>query len=103
LHCEFLTRVYRKALVSNFNIGPGDADYDNDTDRAELLIEHYHVPYIFQQFKPHLSAINEDEMDMVFNETKEIYENVITVPSSKVGEIAIMSRQYSDKPWIIEP
>ena len=59
LNHEFVTRLYRRAVASNYTLGIAKADRDEDTERASLMIQKYLAPYILARFQPHFSLLSD--------------------------------------------
>jgi hypothetical protein len=104
LHHEMVARVYRKAVASNYSLGLAEANRDLDVERAELMIEHYHAPYILQRFKPHfslLSAVPSKQKDQIYDKLKELYEEQVGQSTIHIRRIAIMHRPDPKGHWQI--
>lgn len=108
LHHEMVTRVYSKAIASNYSLGLAQADRDQDQERAKLMIEHYHAPYILQRFRPHfslLSAVSAEKKEQIYQDLKDSLTGCGLEMSIEVRTIAIMTLPSapSDAPSSYKP
>lgn len=108
LHHEMVTRVYCKAVASNYSLGLAPADRDQDRERAKLMIEHYHAPYILQHFKPHfslLSAVPAEKKEQIYQEVRNSLIESGVEMSIEVRSIAVMQLPAlsSDAPLSYKP
>lgn len=70
LHCEFVTRVYRRASASNYSLGKAAATRDDQWRRADLMIRRFRAPYILQSYRPHftlLTVVKPEEQERFSN------------------------------------
>ena len=63
LHCEFVTRVYRRAAASNYSLGKAAPTRDDNLRRAELMIRRFRAPYILQRYRPHFTLLTSVESE----------------------------------------
>lgn len=104
LHHEMVARVYRRAVASNYDFDPTLADRDLDKERANLMIKHYHAPYILQRFKPHFSLLSNvppKRKEQIYSEISKFYEKNIIDTSIRISHIAIMHRPDPQGHWQI--
>jgi hypothetical protein len=104
LHHEMVARVYRLAVASNYSLNLAKLDRDNNHERAKLMIQRYHAPYILQRYRPHVSlasSVAEERRDRVFDQIQELYRQRVDKPSVEVGSIAIMERPGNAGRWQI--
>jgi uncharacterized protein DUF1045 len=104
LHYEMVSRVYRKAIASNYSLGLAHADRDSDRERTNLMIEHYHAPYILQRFTPHfslLSAVPAEKKEQVYQEINDYLTRHKVEMSIEIRTIAVMNRPTQTGHWQI--
>lgn len=106
LHHEMVFRCYRQAIASNYSDLFGhdrarmNRTYGEGPQRAELMIERYHAPYIMNAYKPHLSLLsNVDEADMP-GFKRELEQN-LPKSSFTVRSICLMTKPKDSSQWRI--
>lgn len=104
LHHELVFRCYRRAIGSNYDLRLVKPDRDQDEDRADLMIQRYHAPYIFNCFRPHftlLTKVPPEKLGFVSQEISELFKKKVPEPHIKVKRIAILERPDLNQPWKI--
>ena len=106
LRHEMVARVYRKAMASNYSYSLGIAQPNRDPNlqRAKLMIEHYHAPYILQSFKPHFSLLSNvpvEKKDQIYQDLKKAFERRVTDFSIDFRGIAVMEQPDPAGRWQI--
>lgn len=61
LHYEFVHRIYRRAVASNYSLGKAEPTRDKELGRAHLMIKRYLAPYILGRFCPHFTLLTKVE------------------------------------------
>ena len=126
LHHEFVQRINRRAVASNYTLGLAAATRDNDRDRSDLLITRYLAPYILNRFRPHftlLTDVPQKKQEQLYLRLIEKLNNsslnvrvvnrdnqptVVIGRPVEVKELAILSRRYCAKDasksteWVLE-
>jgi len=96
LHCDLVQSVYRRACASNYSLRLSPVARDADFDRARLMIERYHSPYILKRFVPHftlLTKVPERESEVVHGEVEALFESQVSDHAIRVDGLAIMLRE----------
>lgn len=107
LHHEIVSRVYRKAVASNYSRSLGKiarADRDHYTQRAEYMIRHYHAPYILNSYRPHfslLSAVPPDKKEQVSADIEGLLKESAVEEAVRIRDIAVMHRPDPGGRWRI--
>lgn len=104
LHFEMVSRVYRKAVASNYSLGIASADRDSEKIRADLMVRHYHAPYIIKSFKPHfslLSNVPQKKKDLIYAELKTAFEKEVQKYEICMEKIAVMCKPSPSGHWEI--
>jgi hypothetical protein len=94
LHYEFVHRVYRRAVASNYTLGLASATRDPDTSRASLMIERYLAPYILSRFKPHFTLLTDVPKNMLgrlCSQLNELFKKEVGNASVRVDKLAVMT------------
>jgi hypothetical protein len=102
LHCEFVTRVYRRASASNYSLGKAAATRDDQWRRADLMIRRFRAPYILQSYRPHftlLTVVKPEEQERFSNRLQSAL--VAALPSRRlcVDKLALMGRPSPNAGW----
>jgi hypothetical protein len=111
LHHEMVCRCCRKAVASNYDLEAFDFEqakqdrvYSSEP-RTSLIKQHYHAPYILQQFRPHfslLTTVPPGQMDQVFQEIKDLYGQMVREPRIEARKLTLMTKPQKGQPWQIE-
>lgn len=105
LHHEFVQRVYRRAVASNYTLGLAKLARDSDRKRANLMIERYLAPYILSRFKPHftlLTNVRENQQGAIRARLARLYEEDVGNVPVQVDKLAIMSKSTPTSRWEIK-
>ena len=104
LHQEFVHRLYRRAIASDYTLGIQPCRLVGD-DEEDFLIKRYHAPYILHRFKPHFTLLdrqNDESND--YNQVKESFDARFSTEKKrgiKVDRLAIMSWSPIEGRWSI--
>jgi len=105
LHHEIVHRVYRRAAASNYELGLASLKRDKDIDRARLMMERYHAPYIFHRFTPHftlLTNVSPEEQPQVLKEFEKMFSQKVQEQTIRVERLAFMTRLAENDRWVIK-
>lgn len=101
MHHEMVFRFYRQAIASNYSLGLAKADRDTDSQRAALMIQRYHAPYILKKYQPHftlLTKVPPNEMDKTIIGIKKSYSEVVGETQVNVSCIALVIHANNKPP-----
>ena len=122
LHHEFVGRIYRRAVASNYTLGLAEPSRDDELERASLMIQKYLAPYILSRFCPHFTLLTNvalDEQPEIEAKLSHEYHRIVEQAEQaeragkagasflKVDNLAVMSRskppspQEPNPPWVI--
>jgi hypothetical protein len=106
LHHELVTRCYRTAAGSNYDLGQVSADRGGTSERTRLMIQHYHAPYVLGRFQPHFTLLTalpaeEHEREKVLEQLCQAYEEQVPAGEIELCELYLMRRPQMNRPWQI--
>lgn len=104
LHHELVFRCYRMAAASNYTLGIAKLDRDENTQRAQLMIQRYHAPYIFNLYQPHFTLLTDvpvEQMDQVYQEIEQAFQEGVPNRQMEARSLALMTRPLLERPWEI--
>jgi hypothetical protein len=107
LHHEFVHRVYRRAVASNYTLGSARLTRHTDPNRARLMMERYRAPYIFNSFVPHftlltgLTEATKGKRAEIYAQLSKRFTREVSSSSVRVDRLAVMSQAAAGSPWMI--
>lgn len=105
LHHEIVHRVYRRAAASNYELGLAGLKRDKDFDRARLMIERYHAPYILQCFTPHFTLLTNvlpEEQPQALEKLEKNFSQKVQERTIRLERLALMTRSVENNMWVIK-
>lgn len=105
LHHELVFRTYRRAAASNYSLGLAHLDRDSNHNRAHLMIQRYHAPYILNAFKPHFSLLTNVAASKLLETERDVrllFEEMVPDDHVVIKSVALVTRPSPDARWEIE-
>ncbi|MBI5954912.1 MAG: hypothetical protein HY865_24900 [Chloroflexi bacterium] len=106
LHHEMVSRFYRVAAGSNYDLGAANPNRDENPGRAKWMIQHYHAPYILQKFQPHFTLLTNlpavpAERKKILDEIERMYYEQVSQSHIELQSIFVLRRPQLARPWQI--
>jgi hypothetical protein len=105
LHQEFVHRLYRRAIASDYTLGKQPDRLVGD-DEEDFLLKRYHAPHILHRFNPHFTLLDrQNDNPNDYNQVKESFDAKLTTEQKrriKIDRLAIMSWSPIEGRWSIQ-
>jgi hypothetical protein len=103
LHTECVFRVYRRAICSNYSSRVEEPLRDGLYQRAEMMIERYHAPYILREYKPHFTLLTKVPADKMQGITDQLNDQLCAKLQDRliVDSMCVLTKSLGDAKWRI--
>jgi hypothetical protein len=106
LHTEVVTRIYKKAIASNYTLGLASLNRNQkfSEERAESMLKFFKAPYILTQYKPHFTLLTKippgRQQDRIYKELVQAFDDI--EKSISINFLSIMQFDKRENRWIIK-